>query len=415
MKYHPLCEMFPLMEGREFDDLVADIKRSGLREPILTISEGNETFILDGRNRFRACEVAGVKPRFEEYKGACPEAFVFSRNITRRHLTKKERALLLAELLKRMGDGAKVSTMAEEAGISQSTLYEAMAVSTVPEVKEAVQAGDVTLEEGAAIARDPKLKAAVESGDLSAEEAAVKAEEKTTAKREKAAAEGVATPKGRSLDLTAERLRALDELKPTNVKEAMAAFGMDNKATSTELSRMRKRGLVDSGYRLTMAGKKLAYGEAEEPKFSSPFPDEPDEKPKEKLKERLKTDRLKEKLKTAKDAPKAADEWQMNMKEEVHRLLAVYIKSIVQDLRRKYKAASKKHNDGIFSKASYNKIVMCLHSDNSASPETMREALRVFQDAKYSLLSEKDAPLPEPPTVEELLKLCCREEEKEEA
>ena len=95
LKFHPLARLGgPLMEGDEFDALVADIKANGVREPI-TIFEGK---ILDGRNRYRACVLLGIEPRFQEHRAGCahvgdPAAYVISMNIHRRHLTAEQKPI----------------------------------------------------------------------------------------------------------------------------------------------------------------------------------------------------------------------------------------------------------------------------------------------------------------------------------
>jgi ParB-like chromosome segregation protein Spo0J len=98
LRFHTLANVFPLMEGEEFDALVADIKANGLREPI-TIFEGK---ILDGRNRYRACLKAGIEVKTEPFEGteADARAFVISKNIHRRHLTAERKRALIAELVK---------------------------------------------------------------------------------------------------------------------------------------------------------------------------------------------------------------------------------------------------------------------------------------------------------------------------
>src|SRR5262245_18720690 len=96
---HPAADLFPLMEGEEFDALVEDIKKNGLRDPIVLY----EDMSLDGRNRYRACEVAGVSPGFRvavqspEQSNIArplitdPVAYVISTNIRRRHLTAEQK------------------------------------------------------------------------------------------------------------------------------------------------------------------------------------------------------------------------------------------------------------------------------------------------------------------------------------
>src|SRR5262245_3310200 len=96
LAFHPLANMFPLMEGEEFDALVADIKENGLHEPIVLY----EAKILDGRNRDRACAAAGVKPTYAAYEGDDPLAFVIRANYFRRHLDANGKRHVIAQLIR---------------------------------------------------------------------------------------------------------------------------------------------------------------------------------------------------------------------------------------------------------------------------------------------------------------------------
>ena len=67
--FHPICLLFPEMSPEEIQELATDIKAKGLLHPII-LYEGK---ILDGRNRYLTCGIAGVEPRFVvTVHGDCP-------------------------------------------------------------------------------------------------------------------------------------------------------------------------------------------------------------------------------------------------------------------------------------------------------------------------------------------------------
>jgi N6-adenosine-specific RNA methylase IME4/ParB-like chromosome segregation protein Spo0J len=155
VKFHPLAELFPLMHGPEFDELVTDIKVNGLREPIW-LYDGQ---ILDGRNRWRACEAAGIQdPPTRVYEGNDPITFVISLNLHRRHLSESQRAMVAGKIAS-LRDGQRADL------VEGLPIGRAAQLLNVGE-RSVARARDV-LDHGAA-----ELVAAVEYGDVSVSAAA---------------------------------------------------------------------------------------------------------------------------------------------------------------------------------------------------------------------------------------------------
>lgn len=99
---HPAADMLPRLTDDELADLAADIGENGQRDPVVAwTDETGKRWLLDGRNRLAACRIAGVEPRIAEAtveKIPQPFAFVISKNLNRRHLSKGQIAVALALL-----------------------------------------------------------------------------------------------------------------------------------------------------------------------------------------------------------------------------------------------------------------------------------------------------------------------------
>src|SRR5689334_3077387 len=137
LQRHPLSALFSQydLEGEKLDDLAADIKEFGIREPI-KLYKGQ---VLDGWNRYTAAIRAKVEPVTLEVGEDEPDfdawAFVLSANVQRRHMTASDIAAVY--LLKGQSEtasntkpsvpngtvtkGKSVRDVADELGVSRGT------------------------------------------------------------------------------------------------------------------------------------------------------------------------------------------------------------------------------------------------------------------------------------------------------
>lgn len=153
---HPAADAFPMMSEKELEELAADIKANGQREDIIV----DEGAILDGRNRYVACQIAGVRPKFKSksISDGDPVAFVVAKNLLRRHMDETQRAMVAARLAT-MKQGARtdLANLPPIGGMSQSEAAKTMNVS-----ERAVERASAVLKKG-----DPEIVAAVESKEVS--------------------------------------------------------------------------------------------------------------------------------------------------------------------------------------------------------------------------------------------------------
>lgn len=109
---HPLADVFPMASDAELEQLVASIRARGFDDDhrivrVYDPARPNKKLILDGRNRLKACEKAGVTPKYDDRpiledgtgKGLGNlTKYVIARNLARRHLRESQRAMIAADL-----------------------------------------------------------------------------------------------------------------------------------------------------------------------------------------------------------------------------------------------------------------------------------------------------------------------------
>lgn len=187
--FHPLANLFPMMEGEEWEKFKKDIEDNGVLDSIMW----HEAKIIDGRNRYKAATELGIECCHADLpEGTDPLAYVLSKNLHRRQLTVGQRSMIVNEIAKlpRGGDQKSkdltksLKQVAAMVGVSRDAVVKAKKVKkeATPEVVEAVKQGKMSLNAAektikptaqeigmARIRRDatPEMIAKVESGAMS--------------------------------------------------------------------------------------------------------------------------------------------------------------------------------------------------------------------------------------------------------
>jgi len=258
---HPEAECWPMLPPDKLAEMADNIKARGLDEAI--VLQGR--VLIDGRNRLRACEIAGVKPSFRQWKAAkkgdTVEAFIDARNDKRRHLDESQRALV-AERKARLKAGlspigetpsgadnagltAARDEAAEKMGVGRRSVERAAVVVEhgSKALVAAVDAGTIPVSAAADIATLPKAEqtALVREGKAAVAEAAKEIRE--TKAEERAERKGSSKGKG------AGKGKPKPESEPFSVGDAAAQKRWKGlvKSVSSFAAALEKAGVVIDG------------------------------------------------------------------------------------------------------------------------------------------------------------------------
>jgi len=157
---HPAADIFPLIEGPEFDSFCEDIRTHGLMEPVVIDAASGQ--LIDGRNRVRACNRLGIEVAETRYHGSDVMQHVISHNLHRRHLTDSQRAMIAGRLATRaVGHRNEIAprSVGESADISAFPLSVPQTAGLLNVSRNAIQQAKVILRDGT-----PALADLVSSG-----------------------------------------------------------------------------------------------------------------------------------------------------------------------------------------------------------------------------------------------------------
>lgn len=226
-KAHPIAEMFPMLPGPEIKLLSDSIKTVGQKDPIW-IAEGK---ILDGRNRKIACEMVGVKPRYENVpEGADLLEFMLACNAEKRNLSASQRAMVAAKLGGHAHGGDRVSSKRQE-------------LFTLAELSERFRVSDNYIKKARKIIAecDPKIAAAVEAGSVKVGDASKPAVRETPHAEQRKALKLVLADPNKPPSTIVDALRQIRDDRETERMQEAAAEKFAQAEAEKKAEELRKR------------------------------------------------------------------------------------------------------------------------------------------------------------------------------
>lgn len=227
-----------MLSQEDLEEMAADIKERGQLQPIVIDQDGA---ILDGRNRYAACMIAGVEPSFETYDGDDPAGYALAVNVNRRHLRPGQR-YLITEKARRLSEKSRKSYISGTATERVSLSEAAVVLDFAPDMGELVMNGTTSLASAAEEARKrkkakqdaeerlrqvkakaPDLAALVDEGDLELDDAVAAMNQREVKARAEA-------------EETERRARAEASEQQRRDREAEEAERLDARRANTRLA-----------------------------------------------------------------------------------------------------------------------------------------------------------------------------------
>src|SRR6516164_11826527 len=225
-EFHPLADLFPMLDKDSvgFKALIEDIKANRQHEPVWLL-DGK---ILDGRNRYNACQHLGIDVLTRDYLGSDPIGFVLSVNLHRRHLNTSQRAFVAVKLatFTHGGDRSKTpiggltdAAAAKLLNVGERSVERAKAVlkEATPNIQALVKSGEVAVSAATEVVKLPKEKQAELTTASKVREAVKQAKQQAKEEEEKKKAESGSPVEADEIDGLVDAL--IDKLKKVKAKK----------------------------------------------------------------------------------------------------------------------------------------------------------------------------------------------------